>query len=226
MQNSIKRIVVPGTVIDYLTVGYLTDPKNLDSRYSCQCTCGLYLLLPSEQLLNGKLQCCNWEQNDPEHPHVLLDGVPEIHVFISGYHVRLLNAMLAEGGKGVFIDADFLEKYSVGFRPRDPREKVTDIQFCGFLKENRRGGWTVTEKAKKWLNGEVKSREGVTLDGRDRHITGWIRGSLVSPSDRLAAELKEEADYLAQIDATAKQSGYSIEFFGEASKATAEAVYK
>lgn len=181
-------VIEAGTAFGTLTVGYPHMYKDGIVRYGCVCSCGLQLLAPAEHLLSGKINCCNWEAEDPERPHASGFRTPEINIYVGRAHVFLLGAMAAEGGKNIVIDAAFLEKHNIKFRPLDPREEITDIKQCGLIREEKRGGWTVTARGNKWLAGRIRIMPGFSLSGESEYykcLTSRLRGESVSISDIL-----------------------------------------
>lgn len=97
-----------------------------------------------------------------------------VFVLIEKYHVHLLNAMVAEGGKGILIDDSFIQRHNIDFRPKDPRELITDIQYYGFIRAGRKGGWDITAKGRNWLAGKIRVRQGLMLRPVEHDFSGWL----------------------------------------------------
>lgn len=182
-----QTTIEPGTVFGELKVG---QPNVIKGKviYDCYCTCGLSLLLPAEKLLSGRARSCNWEENDPAKPHATDLGSPDIWVSIQKPHIHLLQAMTTEGGKGITIDASFLERHGIAFHVHDSRVVITDIHHCGLIRQGKNDCWDVTPKARKWLKGEAKIRSGAVLDGEDKSFKHWMYGGYVSVDDVLDSE--------------------------------------
>jgi hypothetical protein len=109
----------------------------------------------------------------------------DIMVTVNPEHVRLLHAMLAEGGHGIIIDAAFLNKHDIKFAPCDPRIEITDIQHFGFIRKSKSGGWDVTARAKKWLRGESRIRQGIALADMTKAFSHWLHFGIKSVDDVL-----------------------------------------
>jgi hypothetical protein len=114
----------------------------------------------------------------------LLVGYSMIVMELDATFAKILLAMLAEGGRRIDLDEEFLARHGIVFAPEDDRVKPEDLHFWGLI-DYTATGYYVTAMGRKWAQGKIGVRPIVVRDAQaPQHCQGKI-GAGVRISDIL-----------------------------------------